>query len=499
MHRDIKPANILCDRSSLAVWVCDFGIARTADDPALTYGGMLAGTPNYMSPEQAEGKAVDGRSDLFSLGAVLYQCVAGEPPFKGETTPGVLHNILHSEPRATNAIAPKLPVWFHRLILNLLAKDPRDRFRDARAVLRSIDEQWAPRPRRIRRRRRWQAVAAGSLAALAGIGWALLQIPAVAYRANLAIAGLTDRDIVNAERFGAHESLAEAVAHAQPGDVLEFASEGPFRIDQTDIPAGKPLTLRSGKAGVARLEVHEAAKPGITTRSPLKLERLSFAILSPRDRGHGILRVIGCRTEIDHCLFAARYQPPQRWTVAVQAVVETHGACDLRITDTIFRVDDAKPIQIGGVLVPDPGGQPTKLSLENCFFDGLYSIHATVNHPAQIEVSMRRTLCTGDVTIWHPERVPLPDKFTLRVRDSIFSPDRTLIWFPGIPVEMIRSTLDWDGENNLYRETRDLIHNTPEARFRPNYRGPVTNLEEFRAFANHPLPRSEEQIFPSRR
>ncbi len=87
VHRDIKPANILLENGVERVKLTDFGLARAADDASITQSGTIAGTPNYMSPEQADGKSVDHRSDLFSLGSVLYAMATGHPPFRADGSP----------------------------------------------------------------------------------------------------------------------------------------------------------------------------------------------------------------------------------------------------------------------------------------------------------------------------------------------------------------------------------------------------------------------------
>ncbi|HEY1067914.1 MAG TPA: serine/threonine-protein kinase, partial [Pirellulales bacterium] len=95
IHRDIKPANILQEHGGERVKVTDFGLARTADDASVTQSGVIAGTPLYMSPEQAAGTAIDARSDLFSLGSVLYALYCGHPPFRAATTLAVLARVVN--------------------------------------------------------------------------------------------------------------------------------------------------------------------------------------------------------------------------------------------------------------------------------------------------------------------------------------------------------------------------------------------------------------------
>src|SRR5207253_3543414 len=99
IHRDVKPANILLENGVERVKLTDFGLARAADDASLTQSGAIAGTPQYMSPEQARGEALDARSDLFSLGTVLYVLCTGCPPFRADSTVAVLRRVCDETPR----------------------------------------------------------------------------------------------------------------------------------------------------------------------------------------------------------------------------------------------------------------------------------------------------------------------------------------------------------------------------------------------------------------
>lgn len=129
VHRDIKPANILLeDGLQMKVKITDFGLARTADDATLTQSGIIAGTPMYMSPEQAYGHPLDQRSDLFGLGSVLYQMVTGRPPFRAATTLAVLKRVTEDTPRPIQEIIPETPDWLVAIISKLLAKNPDERF-----------------------------------------------------------------------------------------------------------------------------------------------------------------------------------------------------------------------------------------------------------------------------------------------------------------------------------------------------------------------------------
>src|SRR5262249_18332578 len=134
VHRDVKPANILLEEGVERVTLTDFGLARAADDASLTQSGTIAGTPQYVSPEQAVGAAVDHRSDLFSLGSVLYALCTGRPPFRASTALGVLKRVVEDTPRPVRDVNPDVPEFLAAVIERLHAKDPDDRFQSAAEV-----------------------------------------------------------------------------------------------------------------------------------------------------------------------------------------------------------------------------------------------------------------------------------------------------------------------------------------------------------------------------
>lgn len=134
MHRDVKPANILLENGVQRVRITDFGLARAVDDVDMTKPGEVAGTPQYMSPEQAQGLPMDARSDLFSLGCVLYAMCTGRPPFRAETTLGIMRRVCEETPRSIREVNPDVPQWLVEIIDRLLAKQPTERFQSAQEV-----------------------------------------------------------------------------------------------------------------------------------------------------------------------------------------------------------------------------------------------------------------------------------------------------------------------------------------------------------------------------
>jgi uncharacterized protein (TIGR03067 family) len=134
VHRDIKPSNILLEEEVDRALITDFGLARAADDASLTRPGFHPGTPQYMSPEQASGQSIDARSDLFSLGSMLYTMCAGRPPFRAETSLSVMRRITDAEPTPIRELNPVVPEWLCSVIAKLMAKNPADRYQMATEV-----------------------------------------------------------------------------------------------------------------------------------------------------------------------------------------------------------------------------------------------------------------------------------------------------------------------------------------------------------------------------
>ncbi|HWC77446.1 MAG TPA: protein kinase, partial [Blastocatellia bacterium] len=139
VHRDIKPDNIMVLREAdgLRIRVMDFGVARIATDERITKTGTIVGTPAYLSPEQVSAKNVDGRSDIYSLGVVLYECVAGQPPFTGDVQ-SILYRIVNEFPQAPRAAGASIDEELERLILDCLAKDPGHRPQRASEVAATL-------------------------------------------------------------------------------------------------------------------------------------------------------------------------------------------------------------------------------------------------------------------------------------------------------------------------------------------------------------------------
>jgi len=140
IHRDVKPSNILLDGGVGRAIISDFGLARAADDASLTHSGMLAGTPQFMSPEQIRGERLDARSDLFSFGSVLYAMCTGHPPFRAESSYAIMRRITDETPRPIRETNPSIPTWLERMIDLLMSKRVEDRPHSAEVVANMLQQ-----------------------------------------------------------------------------------------------------------------------------------------------------------------------------------------------------------------------------------------------------------------------------------------------------------------------------------------------------------------------
>src|SRR2546422_1112864 len=172
VHRDVKPDNILIDSTGRVV-VTDFGIAKAAEAAAsqLTTEGMVVGTPQYMSPEQATGERTDGRSDIYSLGVVLYQMLAGEPPFDGESAQSILMKQATATPVPITRMRTDVSQPLAAVLDRMLGKDPAERYQTAEEVSRALVGALPTAARdRVKLRYGWMSTAIKSLVGVGMVG-----------------------------------------------------------------------------------------------------------------------------------------------------------------------------------------------------------------------------------------------------------------------------------------------------------------------------------------
>jgi len=261
IHRDIKPANLLLENGVERVKITDFGLARAVDDAAMTQSGVVAGTPQYMSPEQAHGEPVDHRTDLFSLGSVLYALCTGRAPFRGRSSMSTLKRVCEQTPEPIGHLNPEIPPWLVRLIERLHAKNPADRSWSAAEVADLLGRCLAhvqqpatvPLPSELSPPPRRRAIAAWGVVA-----------------ACLILAGLLGLSSVRAAAQQAVDYVATVLRLKTPEGVLIIEADDPdvaIRVDDNDIVVSgaglKELRLSAGAHMV------KALKDGMTVREEL--------------------------------------------------------------------------------------------------------------------------------------------------------------------------------------------------------------------------------------
>jgi len=248
VHRDVKPGNVMIDPSGRAR-VTDFGIARIGDE-SRTLPGEVLGTPNFMSPEQLRGERVDGRSDLFSLGSVLYQALTGRPPFAAEHVGAVTHAVAHVEPEPPSSKVEGIPRAVDRVVARALAKDRERRFATGRemadalrALLGEADSGFAPDP----------AARAGASGARRHLGVA---VAILAIAAGIALVFLLARSRGTAAaptRARGSESPPAAEVHAIGAGTSTPQPAGAAEIEPATAPSG--AVGQAPVAGEATLEL----------------------------------------------------------------------------------------------------------------------------------------------------------------------------------------------------------------------------------------------------
>ncbi len=311
VHRDIKPSNILlCGDTERAI-LTDFGLARAADDATLTRAGALAGTPQYMSPEQARGETVEASSDLFSLGSVFFAMLTGAPPVSDEGGLETIQQIAASPPPRLRELRPDLPAWLERLVSLLHAFDAQDRIASAEEAARLISAALAhvqqpetnALPQRLtsaQENRRSPGKIVATLGAVVAV---------MALALFLLIGGSDGRTIE--AKSASQADVQAAVDEATDGDTVIVPAgvatwTRPVRIEN------KSITLQG--AGHAKTKVHgETEGPHAVllmvkanNDSPLRITGFSFEPEDvQKDSNQGLISIRGtCRRwRIDHCRF----------------------------------------------------------------------------------------------------------------------------------------------------------------------------------------------------
>ncbi|MCW5552568.1 MAG: protein kinase [Verrucomicrobiae bacterium] len=309
IHRDVKPGNVLLENGVERVKLTDFGLARAMDDSSLSREGYIAGTPEYMSPEQANGQPVDVRADLFSFGCVLYEMATGISPFRAEKPLVAMRRVCDEEPPAAHTLNSKIPEWLGQLIQRLMAKDAAARPQTAAEVATELGRRLAAlqqgagahllvREAPVSPTRRLNPLLWPAWAAVLALTFALVWVaflkpkpesaardPSLATPANQSSALFVIPATGDTPEQG-FASLADAIAAARDGAVIECHFNGRQRVAMVR-GNEKALILRAGEGFAPILVPATDGEMILFTHAPLVLEGLTLFTQSMLPPGTG--------------------------------------------------------------------------------------------------------------------------------------------------------------------------------------------------------------------
>ncbi len=332
VHRDIKPENILLSGGHATV--ADFGIARAVSEAAgakLTQTGVSIGTPAYMSPEQAAGSPVDARSDLYALGCVLYEMLAGQPPFTGSTAESIIHQHLATEAPAVTGPRPSVPAELARILRRTLAKSPADRYASAIQLGKALAAaSTTPAEAAAARARRPRATLAPTVIAasvaivlvLSVLVWLRQHQAGPGRIESLAVLPLTNMSGDTAQEYFADGMTEELIDHLSKIAALRV-------ISRTSVMAYKQV--KKPVPQIAR-ELHvDAVVEGSVLRAGDRV-RITAELINARPEKH---------------LWGDRYERELRDVLALQAEVAGAIAREVRVklsADEKVRLAEARPV-----------------------------------------------------------------------------------------------------------------------------------------------------------
>lgn len=466
IHRDIKPGNILIERRTSRVKITDFGLARTVDDTGLTRSGFIAGTPEYLSPEQAAGESVDARSDLFSLGCLLYAMCAGRSPFQAPSTLAVLRRVADHNPPNLSELSGDVPRWFSALVERLLEKKPEDRFASATECLAALQgegnhthrPQETPPPRAAKSGRKPLLI--GALAGAAAIILAVAFLPQVREPRPFAV---LDRSGRTEGRF---RDLGGAIAAAASDAVIELRWNGDLKLEPVELP-GRSLTLRAGTNFHPVWNHEGSSNAALTARAPLIIEGVEFRHggtfahreLAPqgqagpppfRSPGRGVfVRSAGSALTLNRCIFQAGEKED-----FIGVLFDSMD--DLHVFNSEFYFNPGKALVLRGGQEGAPARENSLVIISNCVIEASESIWIGQALRTTVELKLSRSSFKGDSLFFVSEGGT--DRLRVTVEHNLFASGVLIRDIrPPFQTDPLRARVIWKDQENLYAVNERLI------------------------------------------
>ena len=467
IHRDIKPANILLENGVPRVKVTDFGLSRAIDDTSITKSGTVAGTPQFMSPEQAEGKTADSKSDLFSLGSVMYTMCTGQPAFRGESSLAVMRNVCDSKPTPIRKLNPTIPVWIERIVESLIRKN-RDRRPSAKDAARMLAGGMSESSNS---KQVWKWAAAIAACVLLGVlGWQRTQRNDAAEGGvsgsvvgDVSLPPSKETQVASLEfringRGETLYSLEEAIAAAENGDVIRVTGDGRHRTGEIEI-VDKQLTVEAEEGSRPTFVATDETSHILRSDSSLNLRGLTFVPKVGERRPalqfrHSIIRCAGDSLLIDRC-----------------SIEGENGVSGIRAN--CKRVDITNSYVIcknsSGLVVKSEKGPV--VNLKNCVFECRLGFTVLIEGGSgRPQVNLSNSTFHGGIACrLAPDQTLTSDEFRLitqdtaflsvRTKHSLFDVNYVLLNSPPRPVRLrqpaqaLGRAVWWEDENSFYRRS----------------------------------------------
>lgn len=437
VHRDIKPANILMEDGLARVRVTDFGLVYSVERPMDSERRLIAGTPQFMSPEQASGGTITTASDMFSLGATLYNLATGRPPFQASSITELLERVRSGTPPPIEQLRPDLPEAIRALIQRLMSRDAglRPEASEVHEALAAMD-----RPR-AKTALVWGALAASILLLLAAIG-------VVRFGPGGAndLATVRFRIESDGAMFG---SLPECVAAARPNDTIEISGTGSVEVASVRI-VGKPLRFRAALGASPVLIGTNNLLPIFESDSPLVLEGLTLERSISELKVPPLIRVTNSFLRLAYCrlmknAFVARMIDDRVFFIeADDAPLVELAHCEVisleRAAGTLFSrfTKDSLPGQ--------PGAGAIRIG--HSLLTGLQAVEVENSQTEPVllrlvqSVFMNRTLLRLD-------EIPPSNSLQVRADHCVFDLEALVSGFAWAR-DHFRRQLVWAGEDNHY-------------------------------------------------
>jgi len=379
-HRDVKPSNILLSKDGKRIWLADFGIARTTEDPSLTYENNVPGTPRYMSPEQALGHKIDHRTDLFSLGSVLYHVACGRPPFEASNSTAILHKVSVASFTPIQRLNRNTPSWLADLIHRLLSKDPADRPSNLAEELR-LKKQPIKKKTPL-----FLVMAALAMAAIITTGsMALLSKENGSEKKPPSLLSPITND--SGENY---TDLSEAIRTSPPGSTLQL--RGDFLLTEPVVRKSTGgLHLKAAPGASTTIEIDHNEAHGIIINGNLSAKGIHFIRKSPRKTCYTLSGQGSDLIEVTDCRFTT---PVERAGTFIYGVSSFSGA------NTIVRNCSFHGKRFYSILLRADGKRATppkvSLTVEESFMQGSTGIFVRLgfNRPT-LKITGRKVIMDG--------------------------------------------------------------------------------------------------------